>query len=311
MDQKAIYNIGAITRITGIPITTLHAWEHRYQFPDGARTPGGHRLYSEKDIALLSAVKGHIKQGMSARQAVTAVQNMDLEGRLPVEVFPGTSHPVNLSETPDVLRERLFTSLLHNDLESADRLMGEMLAFFPPEELTLNVIGPVLSKIGEGWEKGDISVATEHLASNYLRHRLLMWMVTGPRPRAVKSIILACSPGEFHEGGLLMLGVLLRRQGWPVAYLGQDVPFKDLSAFVKETQPSTVVLVAMREETAHQLAKWPKWIKQSTGRSPVLFGGRVFVNKPLLREIIAGKYLGDTIQEGLDTLIHNYLTPTL
>jgi DNA-binding transcriptional MerR regulator len=51
---EPIYNIGAVTRLTGIPITSLRAWERRYGFPHpSGRTPGGHRLYSEKDVTLL------------------------------------------------------------------------------------------------------------------------------------------------------------------------------------------------------------------------------------------------------------------
>ncbi len=72
-------------------------------------------------------------------------------------------------------------ALVRNQLSRADQILGEMLAFYTPEELTLNVIGPILNEIGEGWEEGHISVATEHLVSNYLRQRLLMWMVSGPR----------------------------------------------------------------------------------------------------------------------------------
>ncbi len=32
--------------------------------------------------------------------------------------------------------------------------MSEMLAFSSPEEITLNVIGPVLAELGEAWEEG-------------------------------------------------------------------------------------------------------------------------------------------------------------
>jgi DNA-binding transcriptional MerR regulator len=303
MDEKAIYNIGAIARLTGIPIATLHAWERRYQFPDAARTPGGHRLYSEKDIALLRCVKGQIEQGVTARQAVAAVQKMDQEGNLPSGHFIEPTPTGNLSVAPSAFRDQLTAALLRHDLESADRVMSEMLAFYPPEELTLNVIGPVMNELGEGWEQGRVSVATEHLASNYLRHRLLMWMVTGPRPRNVNPIVLACVPQEFHEGSLLMFGVLLRRQGWPVAYLGQNVPFPDLAAFVKETNPSAVVLVAMREETARELVEWPKWIEQTAGRPLVAFGGRVFVTQPELQKTIPGIFLGSTITNGVAELL--------
>jgi hypothetical protein len=180
--------------------------------------------------------------------------------------------------------------------------MGEMLAFYSPEELTLNVIGPILSEIGEAWEQGHISVATEHLASNYLRQRLLMWMVSGPRPHDTDPIVLACAPGEWHDGSLLMLGVLLRRQGWPVAYLGQNVPFEDLADFVRQIHPSAVVLIAMRAEPARALVDWPKWIAPLGGNPLIAFGGRAFVVQPELKDLVPGIYLGDHLKEGLERL---------
>ena len=166
--------------------------------------------------------------------------------------------------------------------------MGEMLAFYSPEEITLNVIGPVLAGLGEAWAEGRITVTDEHLASNYLRQRLLMWLVTGPPARQTNPIVLACAPGEWHEGSLLMLGVLLRRRGWPVAYLGQDVPFADLAAFVEQIQPAALVLVGMLEETARSLADWPQWIKQTGGRPLVAFAGRAFVLQPELQSQVPG-----------------------
>ena len=303
MTDEPLYNIGVVTRLTGISIPTLHAWERRYDFPHSARTAGGHRLYSEKDIALLRHVRVQIDQGLSTRQAVLAVRRMDQEGRLPLVQAPEQSRPTPVGEgTASNFTEQLLRALLQHDLEQADRVMAELLAFLPPEELATRTIGPALAAIGEAWERKQISVATEHLASNYLRHRLLMWMVTGPRTRPVNPIVLACAPDEWHEGSLLMLGVLLRRRGWPVAYLGQNVPFSDLASFVQQILPSALVLVAMREETARTLVDWPKWILLHSGRPVVVHAGRAFVVHPELQGLVPGAYLGDDLQAGLTRL---------
>jgi MerR family transcriptional regulator, light-induced transcriptional regulator len=300
---EAIFNIGAVTRMTGIPITTLHAWERRYGFPhSSARTQGGHRLYSQKDVTLLRAVKVQIDQGITARQAVKAVHKMELEGRLPGTNFMETARPMVASPAGPAGHVQLAEALNLHDLTRADQLMGEMLAFYSPEEITLTVIGPVLAGLGDAWAGGRISVTDEHLASNYLRQRLLMWLVTGPPSYQTRPIVLACAPDEWHEGSLLMLAVLLRRRGWPVVYLGQDVPFADLAGFVEQIQPAALVLVGMLEETAHSLAGWPQWIKQSPGGPLVAFAGRAFVLQPELQSQVPGLYLGDTIQEGLARL---------
>ena len=299
-----LYNIGVVTRVTGVPIATLHAWERRYGFPDAARSAGGHRLYSEKDIARLRWVKSQVDSGLTVSRAVIAARALETNGRL---FLPNESEASQKSQSSRIafpsLRESLLDALFHHNLPRADQLMGEMLAFYSPEDLTLEVIGPALNAIGEAWEQGHITIATEHLATNYLRHRLLMWMVTGPTPRSGDSIVLACAPGELHEGSLLMLGVLLRRKGWPVAYLGQNVPFHDLAKFIDDIHPSAVVLVAICEEPARALTDWPHWINQVGGHPIIGFGGRAFIVHPELQGMVPGVYLGTSISEGMTNLV--------
>ena len=299
-----LYNIGVVTRVTGVPIATLHAWERRYGFPDAARSAGGHRLYSEKDIARLRWVKSQVDSGLTVSRAVIAARALETNGRL---FLPNESEASQKSQSSRTafpsLRESLLDALFHHNLPRADQLMGEMLAFYSPEDLTLEVIGPALNAIGEAWEQGHITIATEHLATNYLRHRLLMWMVTGLTPRSGDSIVLACAPGELHEGSLLMLGVLLRRKGWPVAYLGQNVPFHDLAKFIDDIHPSAVVLVAICEEPARALADWPHWINQVGGHPIIGFGGRAFIVHPELQGMVPGVYLGTSISEGMTNLV--------
>jgi DNA-binding transcriptional MerR regulator len=300
--EEPLYNIGVVTRLTGVPITTLHAWERRYDFPHSARTAGGHRLYSEKDIARLRWVKAQVDGGMQTRQAIQSARRLDVQSQLPVPPVAELARPSDTGGIPPSGHTHLLEALLQHRLEDADRIMGEMLAFYTPEDMTLNVIGPTLAEIGDAWEAGRISVADEHLASGFLRHRLLMWMVTGSRPRPVKPIVLACAPGEWHEGSLLMLGVLLRRQGWPVAYLGQAVPLADLAAFAQLIDPPAVVLAAMLEKTGRALADWPKHLTQLSGRPLVGYGGRAFIQKPELQGLVPGIYLGSTVQDGVNTL---------
>lgn len=300
--SEAIFNIGAVTRMTGIPIASLHAWERRYGFPhSSARTQGGHRLYSESDVILLRSVKAQIDLGLTAHQAVLAVQKMVGEGRLPPGVSLAIPQPViGPSSTSPSGYAQLEQALFQHDLPKADQLLAEMLAFTSPEELTLNVIGPLLAGLGTAWEQARITVTDEHLISNYLRHRLLMWIGTGPTARPVDPVLLACAPGEWHEGSLLMFGVLLRRRGWPVAYLGQNLPFADLASFLDQAHPQLVVLVGMLTETGQALADWPAWIKQKAGRPVVTYAGRAFVIHPELKDLVPGIYLGDNLQQGLE-----------
>lgn len=305
--EEPLFNIGAVARMTDIPEATLRVWERRYHFPRSARTAGGHRLYSQQEVERLQWVKKHLDNGMQASLAIQALRRAEQEGALQ-QPDEATSPSAELSL--DALRRRLADALVAHDLDSVDTILGESLAVYPLEYLVLDVISPVLHEIGEAWSEGRIDVATEHFASNALRHRLLMWMRTGPPAYHVSPVILACAPGDLHEGSLLMLGVLLRRLRWPVIYLGQTMPLSDLAAFVDDVEPSVIVFVAQMEDAARALMDWPHWLpKVARARRPVVtFGGLAFVQNPELAQHVPGMLLGATLKEGiatLDRLLHD------
>lgn len=308
-NEDPLYNIGVVSRMTGVSMATLRAWERRYDFPDSDRTAGGHRLYSEMDVLRLQWVKERIDEGMQTAQAINALRHQEQAGHL--IQLPKSSYQVSLENLPhtgdlhlDRFKERLMDVLLQKDLAGADLIMGEALALSSVEDLILDIISPTIATIGQLWEEGQVSIATEHLATNYLRQRLLMWMMSGPPPRTVNPIVLACAPNEWHEGSLLVLGALLRRRRWPIAYLGQSVPLLDLAGFVRELHPSMLILIAMTESTAMELVEWPQWLPEvaQTGKPIVGYGGRVFVSQPEWRLRMAGTYLGDNFRDAIDNI---------
>jgi len=306
VSEEPLYNIGVVARMTSIPMATLRIWERRYNFPQSGRTAGGHRLYSEKQVMQLRWVKARTDEGMQTGQAIRALQHMEREGRLPDVPLTATV-PMRHKEseaTLTALKDHLTQTLLAHDVDKADQVLGEAMALHPLDNLILDVIVPTLADIGQGWLDGQVTVATEHLATNYVRHRLLMWMHTGPTPYPVRPTVLACAPDELHEGSLLILGALLRRKRWPVAYLGQSVPLSDLGNLIKDMHPPAVVFVAMTEASAQALVEWPQSLPGVLeARHPMItFGGRIFTERPEWRNKVPGMFLGATLQEGLDSL---------
>ena len=303
-----LYNIGAVSRMTSITVATLRMWEHRYGFPKSSRTSGGHRLYSERDVVRLRWVKAQIDQGLQTAQAINALHHAE-ESNGAMEAAPQPVPPSPLPPGPmdlNAYKEQLIAALTGHDTVAADRVLGEALLAQPLRELIFEVIVPTLMETGRMWEEGRINVATEHLATNYVRHRLMMWMLSGPPPFAVRPVVLAAAPDELHEGSLLILGAMLRRRRWPVAYLGQAVPLSDLATLVEEMKPPAVVMVAMTGESAQALTEWPRYLPDAarTGQPFVGFGGRVFTEQPEWRQRVPGAYLGDTLEQGLETLDH-------
>jgi len=305
--DEPLYNIGVVARMTGVSMATLRAWERRYDFPDAERTAGGHRLYSERDVLRLRWVKDRIDEGMQTSQSILALRHQEKVGNLSlIEQSPAvqTEKTGEYALHLQSYETQLYKLLLDSNLNAADTLLAESLAVNSPEDLILNVIGPVLAAVGDAWEEGKISVATEHLATNYLRQKLMMWMLGGPPPRSVNPIVLACAPNEWHEGSLLVLGALLRRRRWPVAYLGQALPLDQLAEFVRDLRPPLIVFVAMTGQTVADLENWETYLPEAaqSGKPVVGFGGRIFIKHPEWINRIPGNYLGDTYMDGLGNI---------
>jgi methanogenic corrinoid protein MtbC1 len=100
------------------------------------------------------------------------------------------------------------------------------------EETMEGIVRPLLETVGERWERGELTVADEHLVSEAVRSRLghLLGDVGG----GVRGVaVLACAPGERHELGLMMATIAFRRDGWKVFYLGCDTPVEDALALAR------------------------------------------------------------------------------
>lgn len=67
--QVGIYSITAVAEMTGLSPTTLRYWERAYGLIVPVRTDGGHRLYSEEDVARLKWLKARIDEGLQAGAA--------------------------------------------------------------------------------------------------------------------------------------------------------------------------------------------------------------------------------------------------
>ena len=301
-----MFNIGAVSRMTNILEATLRVWERRYGFPEATRTSGGHRLYTQQDVFRLQWVKTRIDEGVQVSHAIRALQRAEEEGTFMPTPTPATAlaRPSGESNSLDTLNKRLINALKAHDIDEASVVISEAQSLYPLEEVILGVIGPTLHEIGTIWENGTIDIATEHLATNHVRQYLLMWMRVGPPAYAINPVVLACAPGELHEGSLLMLGVLLRRLRWPVLYLGQSMPIDDMANFVEELRPSIIVFVAMTDEPARSLLQWQQNMPTVAAKEHpiVCFGGAAFAHNPALIEQMQGEYLGDTLQEGIHKL---------
>ena len=220
-------NITALARRTGIPPDTLRKWEQRYGVLRPQRTAGGQRRYSDLDLARVEWLRARLEEGYRIGDAAALLGGVE----------------VDTAKTPGELRRTLYDAVREADVETIHVALDQTFTLFPLEQALSRIVAPVLERVGDGWESRELSVAQEHLVSTAVRARLDA-LLADARGDVRGVAVLACVPGERHELGLLMLGTLMRGDGWQVAYLGADAPLRDALQLAAQLDASLLCLSA-------------------------------------------------------------------
>ena len=272
--------IGELARRTGVTPELLRAWEQRYGLLRPERSRGGFRLYSGADEERVRRTTALIETGVSAGEAARqAAETHDAETRAAeaAEARAAEERAAQVRESAmqrpvvEVLAGELQEALDRFDAVAANDVLDRLFGALSVDYALSHVVIPYLHELGERWADGTVNVAQEHFASNLLRGRLLGlagdW---GVRHR--RTALLACLPGEAHDLGLVMLGLLLQGRGWRVAFLGADTPVDTIEQAVPTVQPSLVVLGTYR---AHEFRAHREAVARLAGLTRVAVAGPV------------------------------------
>lgn len=301
------FNLKAVVQQIGLKPDTLRAWERRYGLPQPQRSPGGHRLYSERDIHIIKWLRARQREGLRIKRAVEMWRRLEAEGQDPLQAVSSAPPPVTaipvvraIDSTIAQLREDWLVACMAFDEQSADQILSQAFALYPPETVCLELLREGLCQIGERWYRGQATVQQEHFTSEMAIRRLESLIMANPPPTRPGRILAACPPQEQHTFGLLVLTFLLRRQGWDVLYLGANVPLARMKATIDRTRPQLTILSAQLLHTAATLLGMAQLLQGE--RIPVAFGGLIFNLLPALRARMPGHFLGETLEQAVQVV---------
>jgi len=254
------YPIRAAAKLTGISLYTLRAWERRYNAVTPARTERG-RLYDERAIRRLLLLKTAVESGRSISQ-VASLPDAELE-----ELERNAQSLVKKPEIPSpperatpVFRP-LLDAIEAYDYAAANDELGRLALLLRPNELVYRVVLPLMRLTGENWENGVFEIAQEHMLSACVRNLLggLIRLQNGGA--GARRISFTTPPGELHEFGILAAAMLAVAQDFQVAYLGPNLPAREVLRAAAKSDPQAIVLGIMKvnatpavQEAMHELA---------------------------------------------------------
>ncbi|HEY7036316.1 MAG TPA: B12-binding domain-containing protein [Thermomicrobiales bacterium] len=308
-----MYNTRAVVQRTGVPADTFRAWERRYGLPRPMRSAGNQRLYSERDIAIIGWLRDQTRAGLTISQAVALFRVGEGEAAVvatgeldsaPVR-SDGRRGPRGDANRLGGFRERVVEALIAFDGGAAERAVEEAVALVAVDGVCRHVLEAGLVEIGERWERGEVGVGAEHFASGYVMRKLAALFNLSQPQSGRGPVVAACVEGELHEIGLLSKSLVLSRHGFRVVYLGANLPCADLMGVVREVGAPVVLLSATTETACGKLRETIAVLRAAKVGSvgPLVgYGGRLFRERPELRDGVDGVFLGDEDRDTVETV---------
>jgi methanogenic corrinoid protein MtbC1 len=234
--QEPEYSIAAVSKLTGTSCHALRVWERRYGFPVPHRSASGHRRYGREQVRALKEIADLAQKGRPIGELIAAF----LSGRHePADLEPDGAKAEGVDASA-----RIVDCLIAGDLEAGAAAYREATEGLDPVEIVSRIIGPAWIDVGERWFRKEAEVFQERIASEFLGRKIRVLIDAAARADVcpMRTIVIGTVQGDRHEGGILMLSLLLEWDGWRVINLGVDLPVREFLGAVKQWKPDALAL---------------------------------------------------------------------
>jgi len=269
-----LYSIKDLEHLSGIKAHTIRIWEKRYGLLDPDRSDTNIRSYSDNDVRRILNVAMLVKSGYK----ISTVASFD-EQKLQSEVIRINRNSID----PDKNIDQLLFLTVNLDSFGFEKLMNLIISQNGFRKTIEQIIFPFFERIGILWQAGSIFTAHEHFVSNLIRNRFIRETDNFESIEASKSVLFFLRENEWHELGLLYFNFLAAQAGLRCVYLGQSLPFGDLSNLLTASKYDFVCTSFIQAIEKPELDRYLANLSLVFNQDKILIAGRqVAIHKPKL-----------------------------
>lgn len=250
-----------VARILDVNVATVKRWTEAGKL-DCVKTAGGHRKFLMRHLAAF------------------AIEHQKYAEHLPLIQF---GSELNLELNSEILRgefNNLIPFFLEKAMQCESKIIQDILnsLYMVHHDLVLiydNLLTHVLHEIGSKWERGELSITEEHLASQTIRDAIvkLQDIVIKPDERVGRVFLLTFSD-ELHDIPAKMVQHLLESRGFQVLFSGQRTPVGDTASVFESFHPDRVYVSSVYVENVKQAqAEFTELLVLCEKYNAVLYGG--------------------------------------
>ncbi len=277
--------IAVVVARTGVSEHLLRVWERRYGAVIPTRGEGGHRRYSDADVARLRLLHAVTRAGRPIGQVarlptdvLARMADEDAaahEAAAPATVgMPERTTPAAgtvSSPRPDASVEQAMALTRALDAPALDDVLRRAAARLGVPAFLEHVVTPLVARVDQAWAAGELTAVQERLAASTVHDLLVETMRAlsrGPgRSDGADRLVLATPAGtrtlpggpggadDRYAPGVAAVeaaaaGAAAAADGWGVVYLGPDLPAGEVAAVAAATAARAVAIHVPRHLVA-------------------------------------------------------------
>lgn len=277
------YSTAEVSQMWNVSESTIKRWADSGKL-ECIRTPGGHRRFRLEALMVFQE-QNHLKSSnlfatplslsSPSDSALNHNHHFGQEQQLLEQVEAVTEFtPVK------TLQQLYFDMAIQGSQKLAEAFLQRLyLHGYSILDIKEKVLTPVMHQIGWLWQRGELQVYEEHLASHVTLSatRYLHYLVPHKSEHG-KVALCACLEGDFHEIALNWLTQTLESDGWRVIVAGANTPVHSISDALNRFQPTILCLSATILSNLEHLRRDYKicWEQARELGTRVIIGGAAF-----------------------------------
>ena len=235
--MKKEFSINVISNACGVKPHTIRTWEKRYQVFTPERSEGGHRLYSEVDLAKAKLIVALIEQG----HTISSLARHSLQDLRSLLVVNKGEDSESGKMFTSVETKRLLQHLANFNIDMVASGMQHLRLNLGVKEFIFKIVLPVMQEIEKLYLKGMYSVTQEHIISTIVGDQLHQINLANEGPNHDR-FALATPEGNVHELPILIAEIICNANRFSTNYLGASHPAECLSEAVNALKCKTIVM---------------------------------------------------------------------
>lgn len=269
LNKMNLFSISQLQQYSGIKAHTIRVWEQRYNGLKPARSKGNTRYYDNTQLRRLLNIVSLLDSGYKIS---------DLCSMPDTKLFKILEQKLNNVQTDNQTSEYYVSQLIAAGLEydetQFEKLFSNCLLRFGLQKTYLEVVYPMLTKLGLMWANNRLAPSYEHFISNLIKQKFYTLIDSLPLPGTNKNTWLLFLPEEeFHEIGLLFANYLIRNNRQRVVYLGANIPLDSLRETIGETRPTHVLFFLVHYDNPVTTQKYIDGLSKLFSKQKIFVSG--------------------------------------